>query len=180
MSADDFVLALAGAPASGKTTVAQALATRTGAHRVSFGDLARAEARGKDGALDRDVLQRLGQQLLNDLGPEAFCRAALRCAGATLEDRPVIWDGVRHVRIFITLRSLYDTPVRLVYLQPPDEPRRERFSREAASPEQLRRWEADATEHEGDQLAAAADLRCTAVTTHEAINEVLALLSLAP
>lgn len=180
MSIHDFVLALAGAPASGKTTVARALATRTGARRVSFGDLVRAEASRRGGIPDRDALQRLGQELLDDLGPEAFCRTALRSPGATLDDRPVIWDGVRHLRVLAALRSLYDAPVRLVYLEPPDGPRRERFAREAGSPEQLRRWEADATEQEGVQLAESADLRCTAATAREAINETLALLSLPP
>jgi adenylate kinase family enzyme len=178
--ADRFVLALAGAPASGKTTVARALATQTGARRVSFGDLVRTEAASRGDSLDRDSLQHLGQQLLDDLGPDAFCRAALRAAGAALQDRPVIWDGVRHLRVLTALGSLYNTPVRLVYLQPPEGPRRERFARQASSPEQLRRWEQDATEQEADQLADVADLRCPAATTLKAISQTLAFLSLAP
>lgn len=180
MSADEFVLALAGAPASGKTTVARAVAKRTGGRRVGFGDLIRAEAAGRGDALDRGALQRIGQRLLEELGPEAFCLAALRCAGATLEDRRVVWDGLRHVRVHAALCSLYDLPVRLVYLQPPTEPRRERFARDAASQEQLLSWEAGATEQEGGQLADIAELRCTAASTHEAIVQTLALLSLAP
>lgn len=180
MSVDEFILALAGPPASGKTTVALAVATRTGARRVGFGDFVRSEASSRGRTPGRDTLQRLGQQLLEDLGPEPFCRAALRCAQATLKDRPVIWDGVRHLGILTALRSLYDAPVRLIYLEPPDGPRRERFARDANSPEQLRRWEADPTEREGHQLADAADLRCAATTTREAISETLALLSREP
>lgn len=177
---DRFVLGLAGAPASGKTTVARVVATQTGALRVSFGNLVRAEAQRYHCSVDRDALQRLGQQVLDDLGPQAFCQAALRSVGATVEDRPVVWDGVRHLRVLTALRSLYDVPVRLVYLQPPEGPRRERFAREASSPEQLRHWEEDATEQEGDQLARAADLRCTSATTREAMSQTLALLSPAP
>jgi adenylate kinase family enzyme len=177
--AEGFVLALAGAPASGKTTVARAVAERTAARCVNFGDLIRAEAAGRGEPVDRAELQRLGQGLLNELGPEAFCLAALRCAGASLEDRRVIWDGVRHLRVHAALCALYDLPVRLVYLEPPAEPRRERFAREAGSQEQLESWEADATERERSQLADVAELRCTADTTEEAVDETLALLSLA-
>lgn len=92
----------------------------------------------------------------------------------------MIWDGVRHLGVLTALGSLYDASVRLVYLQPPEGPRRERFAREAGSPQQVQRWEADATEQEGDQLADAADLRCMATTTEEAISQTFALLALAP
>lgn len=180
MSADQldrFVLAIAGAPASGKTTVARAVATHTGGRRVSFGDLVRAEARRRGCSLDRGALQRLGQQLLDDVGPEAFCRAALRAAGSSVEDRPVIWDGIRHLRVLTALRSLYDVHVLLIYLRPPDAARRQRFAREAGSRKELARLEAHATEREAKRLFEAADLVCTAATTDAAFKETLELLA---
>lgn len=174
------MLALAGAPSSGKTTVAATVAESTGARRIGFGDYVRAQAVARGQGPTRDVLQHLGQQLLNDLGPEGFCRAALRHEEASATDRPIVWDGVRHVAVAQALTVVYGAGVHLVYLDPPREDRRSRFAKEAASADQLARWERDATEVDGAALAAAAELISTAADPEQAAAEVLELLGNPP
>lgn len=180
MSDHRFVLALSGAPASGKTTVARAVADQTGARRVAFGDFVRREAARRSVDTNRGALQQLGQALLDELGPKRFCRAALDAAGATPEDRPVIWDGVRHPVILGALAHVYDAPITLVYLDPPRDDRRARFAREAHSVDELERWERDATERHGAELIGMANLVCAAEQPDQVVAEIITALSTSP
>jgi hypothetical protein len=76
-----------------------------------------------------------------------------------------------------SLRALYRPhEVLLVVLRPPEEPRRERFLREAGTIEQLRRWERHETEQHVAALAAAADLVSDHPSTDDATSAVLARL----
>lgn len=176
MTVGRFALAVAGAPSAGKTTLAREIAARTGARRVAFGDYVRIRAADAGRATSRDVLQQLGQDLLDELGPEGLCRAALESAGGASEERPVVWDGVRHLSVCEALYGMYGSDLALVYLDPPGEARRARLARQAASDEQLSRWERDATEAEHESLKRAADLICTAVHPEQAADEVLAFV----
>ncbi len=171
------VIALAGLPASGKTTVARALSETLRAPRVSFGELVRTRAREQGLPDNRTVWQEVGSQLLAEHGPDGFIRAALAQAGLGATDVPVVWDGVRHMDVVRSLRALYrPQEVLLVVLRPPEEPRRERFLREAGTIEQLRCWERHETEQHVAALAAAADLVCDHPSTDDATSAVLARL----
>lgn len=171
------VLALAGPPASGKTTVARAVGRTLAAPRVGLGDLVRARARERGLADNRTVWQDLGTQLLAEMGSEGMVRGALRHAGLTTDDVPVVWDGVRHVGVVAALRDVYEpVPVLLVALRPPEAERRRRFLAEAGDEEHLRRWERHETESHVDDLAAIAALVCTAATPEGATEEVERLI----
>ena len=172
----DVVVALAGPPASGKTSVAHAVAKRLDGTVLGFGDFVRAEARIRNVATDRASLQALGAKLHRSLGPTGFCDAVLARAGRTLEDRPVVWDGIRHVDVALRLRTLYPVPVRLVVLRPPEDERRERFRGEVGSDERLAAFERHPTEGELPQLERIADLVCPAPTIDGATRAVLQLL----
>ncbi len=177
MSDSRFALALAGGPSAGKTTVARAIADRIGARRISFGDYVRARAAETGQETSREQLQQLGQDLLGEFGAEGLCLATLSHAGGRPEERPVIWDGVRHLVVADALRALYEDDLRLGYLNPPSEARRFRLAEQANSDAQLARWEADATEAEGEALKRAADLICVAARVEDAIDEVFAFVT---
>jgi adenylate kinase family enzyme len=178
VSRTSFVLALAGAPASGKTTLARNLAATTAATYISFGDLVRYEADAQHTSHDRSNLQALGSGMLRDLGPRGLCERALEIARATSDTRPVIWDGVRHLPVLDELRRLYaPTELILVVLKPPEHARRQRLAERASSPEQLETWEADDTESHLAQLAVNAQLICDAATPKNATARILELLA---
>lgn len=178
MTRTSFILALAGAPSSGKTTVARSIAADTGATHISFGDLIRSEARPRHINTGRSALQALGGSLLEDLGPRGFCERALASAGVTTQTRPVIWDGVRHVPILDELRGLYaPASVTLVVLAPPELARHQRFSAEASSLDELHAWESHDSESHLVQLVAQADLVCDSPSPRLATVRVIDLLA---
>lgn len=98
-------IAFAGAVGAGKSSVSTRVAETLAWARVSFGDFVRAEARrrGLD-AESRTVLQALGEQLIES-GWDGFCHSVLT-QGNWLPGRPIVIDGIRHVRAVETLREL--------------------------------------------------------------------------
>ena len=96
---------IAGKIASGKSTLARAVAARLNARRLGFGDYVRsiAESEGLNPS-DRNVLQELGQGLaMRD--PSAFVAALLSSAGySSSED--IVFDGVRHVTIWNEIEAI--------------------------------------------------------------------------
>ncbi len=173
-----FVLALAGPPASGKTSVARALSSSYSAPLLGFGDLVRYEASRRGLPADRDAWQALGTRLVRELVAEGMARAVLDRAGVDLGHVPVIWDGVRHVQIDDALRGLYaPAPVLLVVLRPPERERRARLLAEAGTVERLRRWERHETESHLDELASRAASVCAAPTLADAIDDVQRLVA---
>jgi dephospho-CoA kinase len=176
--AGSFVLALAGAQSSGKTTLARAVAIRTGAAYVGFGDLVRAEAARRGIGGSREELQELGQTLLDELGALLFCKRALGVAAVSREVRPVAWDGVRHPEVLEALRELYaPVPVRLVMLAPEETARRRRVEARGGSAEERAHWEAHKTESHLGWLEGESALVCKASTPELALAEVLELLA---
>jgi hypothetical protein len=172
-----FVLALAGAQSSGKTTLAHSVAARTGAAYVGFGNLVRAEATRRGLGCSRDELQELGQALLDELGALLFSERALDAAGVARGARPVVWDGVRHPEVLHALRELYaPAPVTLVTLAPEEAARHQRVDASGGSAAKRARWEAHETERHRGWLEAESALVCRASTPELALGEVLELL----
>jgi dephospho-CoA kinase len=173
-----FVVALAGAQGTGKTTLAHALAAREGAAYVGFGDLVRAEAARRGIGGSRDELQELGQALLDELGPSLFCKRALEEAGVRRGARPVVWDGVRHPAVLEALRALYaPAPVTLVTLAPDEDDRRQRVEATGGSIAHQVRWEAHEMESHIGWLEEHSELVSRASPPELALAEVLNLLT---
>jgi NTP pyrophosphatase (non-canonical NTP hydrolase)/cytidylate kinase len=110
------VVCLAGDIASGKTTIARALAASSPrAHLCSFGDVVRRRAHRQQAPLDRASLQAVGTTLVA-AGWPAF-------VDLLLQDTPehtelLVVDGIRHVEAVTELaRRFPDTPVKLIYLR---------------------------------------------------------------
>lgn len=172
------VVALAGPTGSGKTTVARAVEQATGATRLGFGDLVRAEVYARGLGDTRSEWQEVGSAMLATLGPDGLVAAALERRGLTADDVPVVWDGVRHPEVAHALRRLYaPTRVVLAVLQPPEHERRERVLREAGSIDQLHRWECHDTERHLGELSRLADIICRTANTDEAVETILRVLA---
>lgn len=120
------VLAISGAIASGKTTIARYVASAVGWPWTSFGAYVRAEAERRGFPDDRPTLQRLGDELVAH-GIESFCRAVLVAAGWS-PGSPAVLDGVRHVAVVQALRDLVaPQPLVLVYVTVPADVRATRL-----------------------------------------------------
>jgi dephospho-CoA kinase len=118
-----MIIAISGATASGKTTLAKALAERTGGTPASFGDYVRALASEQGRTTDRSTLQAVGQAAV-EAGAEAFLAEFLGWTGWTgwtgwPGKELLILDGLRHVSIRDALRAHAEragTKVRFVHV----------------------------------------------------------------
>ena len=101
---DNFVIAFAGPIGSGKSTVSVAIAEALGLSRASFGDHVRSVAKQRGLTQDRETLQLIGSELIeNGWGP--FCKAVLSQAGWKKGDS-IIVDGIRHSEAIEALRQM--------------------------------------------------------------------------
>lgn len=98
-----ILICFAGRIASGKTTLSQAVAENLEWPRVGFGDCVRMEARRKGLDETRNVLQNIGESLVED--PDEFCRLLLQRISWEPGCHMVI-EGIRHTRILDSLRRI--------------------------------------------------------------------------
>lgn len=110
---DNIVIAFAGPIGSGKSTVSVALARVLDLSRASFGDHVRSVAKQRGLAQDREILQIIGSELIeNGWGP--FCKAVLLQADWKKGDS-IIVDGIRHIEAIEALRQM-TAPMRFVLI----------------------------------------------------------------
>jgi cytidylate kinase len=88
-----LAVGISGGIGSGKTQVARQLAAALPAKLISFGDFVREQARRSGIEGSRENLQALGEELIADLGWEAFVRSVLAAWDRT---GTVVIDGIRH------------------------------------------------------------------------------------
>ena len=141
------VVALAGPPASGKSTVARSLSRETNWPVVSFGQYILQIAQESDLLLHRANLQKVGQALV-DKGPRRFCEEVLHWA-SWQPGQPLILDGIRHVAVSEELRSL-TAPMSyyLVYLEIDQAVQQARLTKRGSDPPRTADLNGDPTEVE--------------------------------
>jgi dephospho-CoA kinase len=123
-----MVVCFSGGIASGKTSLAGAVAERLEVPCASFGRFVRSTAKTRGLGEERGALQALGESLINELGWDAFCRAVLEDA-SWKPDSSIVVDGIRHEVALKTVRSLAAPVVtKLVYVDVPVEVREARAS----------------------------------------------------
>jgi cytidylate kinase len=127
----NLVVAFAGRIGAGKSSVSAAFAEELGWKFASFGAFVRKTATERGIDLSRESLQTVGAEL-EATDAVKFCRAVLDGAGWNAGE-PAVVEGIRHVRILDTLKSqVAPQPVFLVYLEAPDELRRNRLQERGA------------------------------------------------
>lgn len=168
-----MIFGIAGKIASGKSTLARALAARIGGERLGFGDYVREVARSKGlDFTDRNVLQELGQQLVT-ADPAAFVGGILRNANYA-SGRPIVFDGVRHVVVWNEIADvarLSGDAATLVYLDMPEEIRRARLAARGLSITAASAFDKHVSEQELD-----GDLQTAATMKLDARQETTALV----
>lgn len=169
------ILAISGGIASGKTTLAEAIASSLRLRHASFGRYVRAEARSRGISTTRRGLQALGKELVEG-DVEAFCRAVL----AAVEWQPqeaVVVDGVRHLRVASSLRRLADpAPFFLIHIDADQKTRLARMTSRGDFGAHLDDLDRHSTEVEvADALRQLADLQLNGNRSlDELVQEVIA------
>ncbi|MEI9941988.1 MAG: AAA family ATPase [Pseudomonadota bacterium] len=98
-------ICFSGGIASGKTTLASAVAVRLGLQVATFGGYVRSEARRRGAEEHREALQALGEALIGEMGWISFCTAVLEEAGWT-PGNSIVVDGIRHVAALEAVRAI--------------------------------------------------------------------------
>ena len=178
----NHIVAVAGSIASGKSDLTRELARRWSCPRASFGSLVAEEATRLGRSADRDALQRLGSELIAELGWLEFCRQTLALAGADWTTDSLVIDGIRHVGAIETLRSNFaSSDVILVFVSCNEEVRMARQLARGATAEQIQRWNNDATEQSLITLHEMANIRVRGDrATSDAVAVIEAAISRAP
>jgi len=161
-----MIIGIAGPIASGKSTLARALAQAFSLKLIGFGEYVRheAQARGLD-VSDRRVLQDFGQSLVDE-DVASFVRGVLERAKVRPADR-VVMDGVRHQSVWdeiVTFALSRRSAARLIFLEMPEAERRRRLSARGMSYDQVQIQDRHASEADVHaRLAGKADLRLDAL-----------------
>lgn len=131
-----WLICLAGCIASGKTTLADALhAALPGSVRLAFGDVVRRRASAVRRDPTRQELQETGLQLIREGWP-AFIDELL--SGLECDPPTLIVEGVRHREAVDALREyLPEWRLFLVYVEAPDDQRRQRLVQRAEQEQAL-------------------------------------------
>jgi hypothetical protein len=143
------IVGITGKRGSGKTSLAKLLETEWGFAFASFGDVVRAEARGRGLGNDLHTLQRLGATLIAEWGWPRFCAATL---SAWTGDRHVAVEGVRHEAAVDGLSALAADDFLLVFVDLPDDQRGTRLHARGAAGETGLAGDRGETEREVDSL----------------------------
>lgn len=157
---EPLVLGFAGRIGSGKSALSAAVARALGWSRVSFGDYLRTVAKSSGLDESREVLQELGESLI-EKGVDDFCRAVLTHYGWSAGE-PLVIDGIRHAEVVEALRKLVaPLEVRVVFLDVDDSKRLERLRRlDESMPDKFVTIESHSTEQQVKEvLPNLADLR---------------------
>jgi dephospho-CoA kinase len=164
------IVGIAGPIAAGKSALAKALADNNVGTRASFGAFVRKVANERGVPEERDELQRLGEELLNELGAIEFTQQALD--GIVGEN--LVIDGVRHVAVSDALAARADRYV-LVFVELDDAQRQARLEAREERSVDLAALDGHSTEREVGLLLSRADL-VVGGDESDAWRQVVALL----
>lgn len=141
------IIAISGRMASGKTTLARALADEFGGTAASFGDHVRAIAASQGRGSDREALQEIGQAAV-DADPGRFVVDFLAGLEPTVGALLVL-DGLRHVSVRNALCNHAresGTEIRFVHIETDEEQRAARLRARGDSARATASHEAHASE----------------------------------
>lgn len=107
-------IAITGGIGSGKTALTKSLADSLCSSRVSFGDYVRTIAARRSLQSERKILQDLGEQLIIELGTDAFVKEVINFAA--IKNEWLIIDGIRHVEVWLSIQKLFPQRSWLIYI----------------------------------------------------------------
>lgn len=174
------VICFSGGIASGKTTLASAVAKHRGLRLATFGGFVRQVANRRKIPEEREALQELGAALIAEMTFDGFCSAVLRDAGWT-SGGSVVVDGIRHVPAYEAIERLV-SPVetRLFFVDVAREVRQSR----ADNPDRAERTELTKADAHSTEIDVHGPLRTLAdrvldgtKTLEELVEDVEAVLA---
>jgi len=107
-------ICVAGKICSGKSTLARKIAEYTDYPLISFGGILKDHLIKSDLPITRESLQRIGQELIDQLGYDKFLRWSIEHSPQIQWDQSLIVDGLRHGAIYTHLVERFPHSV-LVY-----------------------------------------------------------------
>lgn len=110
----DTKICVAGKICSGKSTLAKRIAEHTGYTLVSFGGVLKDHLVKSDLPVTRESLQRIGQELIDQLGYDGFLQWSIEHSPQIQWNGPLIVDGLRHGVVYTRLVEMFPRSV-LVY-----------------------------------------------------------------
>ena len=110
----DIKICVAGKICSGKSTLAKKIAERTGCPLISFGEILKDHLVKSDLPVTRETLQRIGQELIDQLGYDGFLRWSIKHSPQIQWNDPLVIDGLRHGAIYSRLVEMFPRSI-LVY-----------------------------------------------------------------
>ncbi len=151
-------IVIAGKLASGKSSLAKAIAAHTSYPFVSFGKILSVYAQTHDMATGREDLQRLSQGLIDARGQVGFMGWCVAHSQFIQWDQPLILEGLRHVGVYHALSGMFPHHV-LIFCDCDERTQIERIvARDGADRETAARIIAHETEREVAQLKELAHL----------------------
>lgn len=110
----DTKIYVAGKICSGKSTLAKKIAEHTGYPLISFGGILKDHLVKSDLPVTRESLQRIGQELIDQLGYDGFLRWSIEHSPQIQWNSSLIVDGLRHGAIYSCLVETFPHSI-LVY-----------------------------------------------------------------
>jgi dephospho-CoA kinase len=163
-------VAISGRIGSGKSSLSQALAQAQGWDVVSFGRYVKAVAEEQKIGTDRELLQALGQSLIDADGADLFLQKVVAYC------RPVsmvqVFDGVRHIAMIDAIRRCYGT-LTVVCLHAQDQLRYDRYAARSDHPvdtQTFLAWDDHAVERGAEDVCVHADLYLDAASPIDALT----------
>ncbi len=154
-----MIIAISGRTASGKTTLANALAEAVDGVAASFGDHVRMLALKLGRPTDRATLQELGQAAV-EADPSSFAHQVLSAVEVPASEI-IVLEGLRHVAIRDALCAYagsIGSPIRFIHIETEDAARAARLDARGENPSATARHDAHATESDvRDRLRDEAD-----------------------
>jgi len=139
------IVTFSGPIGSGKSSLSQAVATRLGFSRVSFGDYVRLMGERRGVPQTRESLQKVGVSLI-EAGWEEFCKSVLSQACWKVGQSLVV-DGVRHVEAFESIQRITSPSlVVLVFVRLSESKRMFRLEQTGIPNAPLSKWDSHPTE----------------------------------
>ena len=110
----DTKIYVAGKICSGKSTLAKKIVEHTGYPLISFGGILKNHLVKSDLPVTRESLQRIGQELIDQLGYNGFLQWSIEHSPQIQWNSPLIIDGLRHGVIYSRLVEMFPRGV-LIY-----------------------------------------------------------------
>lgn len=172
-------ICIAGAIASGKTTVCDTITGELSCGKFSFSAVLKEHLLRVGVSPNRENLQNLGESLIKEKGAEGFMKWIVDNAPVNVDKSSVLIDGFRHPKIFSAFKKMYPQATLVFCDCSLDEQIRRITSRDNISEEQAKSIISHPVEKEVSMLKQFSDIVFNENSTSTDIRRWIGKLSLA-